>query len=125
MFVCEKAGTSHNAYATIKRADMDVEDLEHRIRELEADIAPLHAELVRLKKQRRALLGAASSVAVRSQKAATLHKKIRKALEADPSALYKRNGGLLKNVALEFNVSVRTVGRVRAAMLDEKNGANL
>lgn len=104
---------------------MDLKDLEHRIRKLETDIAPLHAQLVRLKKQRRALLAAATSASVRKQKAAERHQKIRKALEANPSALYKRNGGLLKNVANECNVSERTVGRVWAAMCAEKDDISI
>lgn len=100
---------------------MDLKDLEHRIRKLEADIAPLHAQLVRLKKHHRALLAATASASVRKKEAAERHQKIRKALQANPNALYKRNGGLLKNVARECNVSERTVGRVWAAMRSKED----
>lgn len=97
-------------------------DLDTRIEQLEATLAPLLEELKRLQRQRKAQLAGQRSAEVRREKKLLRDAQIKAALRAQQDDLYKRNtGGLIKRLSSEFGVSERTVGALYAAIKEELN----
>ena len=97
-----------------------ISDIDTRIAELQAAIAPLAEELQRLKRQKRARLANLRSAEFRQKKKQDRDDRIKKALRAQRDDLYKRNtGGLIKRLALEFGVSERKIGSLFAELKKE------
>lgn len=97
------------------------QDLNQRIAELEAQIAPLQEELRKLRNLAAKRYAAQRSAEVRRAKKADRDKKIKKELLARYGAhSYKRGDGLIAIVAKQFGVSERTIGRLWATVRPDK-----
>lgn len=92
---------------------MTTEEIEARIAELEAKIAPIQKVLTTLKRKLSAKKAGQASGEARRKNAEVRNARIQRCLDANSGDLYRRPDGLVKRIAKNEEVSVRTVSAVR------------